>query len=56
MPELPEVESVLRQLGPRLEGRRIEAVVYDPQERFSALGGDVRRFAGLRAVASPCLS
>lgn len=30
MPELPEVESVRRQLGPRLVGRRIEAVWADP--------------------------
>ena len=42
MPELPEVESVLRQLAPRLEGRRIDAVWIDPQQRFS----DVERAAG----------
>src|SRR5687768_4807940 len=42
MPELPEVESVLRQLAPRLEGRRIEAVWTDPQQRFA----DVERAAG----------
>lgn len=34
MPELPEVESVLRQLAPRLEGRRIVAVAVEPQARF----------------------
>ena len=37
MPELPEVESVRRQLAPRLVGRRIERVVIDPQQRFSAV-------------------
>ncbi len=32
MPELPEVETVCRQLEPELEGRRIEALeVYDPR-------------------------
>lgn len=30
MPELPEVESVRRQLAPQLEGRRIESVWTDP--------------------------
>jgi formamidopyrimidine-DNA glycosylase len=30
MPELPEVESVRRQLDPQLTGRRIEDVWYDP--------------------------
>jgi formamidopyrimidine-DNA glycosylase len=30
MPELPEVESVRRQLDPELSGRRIEEVAYDP--------------------------
>ena len=31
MPELPEVETIRRQLAPALEGRRIEAVqVLDP--------------------------
>ena len=34
MPELPEVESVARQLRPRLVGRRIESVAVDPQPRF----------------------
>jgi formamidopyrimidine-DNA glycosylase len=37
MPELPEVESVRRQLAPRLVGRRILSVQYTPQERFDAL-------------------
>ncbi|MBA2528510.1 MAG: bifunctional DNA-formamidopyrimidine glycosylase/DNA-(apurinic or apyrimidinic site) lyase [Euzebyales bacterium] len=37
MPELPEVESVRRQLAPRLEGRRILAVVATPQRRFHAV-------------------
>jgi formamidopyrimidine-DNA glycosylase len=30
MPELPEVESVRRQLGPELSGRRIDEVWFDP--------------------------
>ncbi|MDQ4129601.1 MAG: bifunctional DNA-formamidopyrimidine glycosylase/DNA-(apurinic or apyrimidinic site) lyase [Actinomycetota bacterium] len=37
MPELPEVESVRRQLSPALTGRRIEAVRACPQQRFSGL-------------------
>ena len=35
MPELPEVESVTRQLRPRLVGRRITSVWWDPQSRFT---------------------
>jgi formamidopyrimidine-DNA glycosylase len=42
MPELPEVESVRRQLAPRLEGRCIVSVTVDPQQRFS----NVERAAG----------
>jgi formamidopyrimidine-DNA glycosylase len=45
MPELPEVESVTRQLRPRLIGRRITAVWWDPQSRFTdiatAAGRDI---------------
>jgi len=37
MPELPEVESVRRQLQPRLAGRRVLAVTADPQARFHAV-------------------
>jgi formamidopyrimidine-DNA glycosylase len=37
VPELPEVESVRRQLAPRLVGRTIRAVEVVPQERFSAV-------------------
>lgn len=37
MPELPEVESVRRQLAPALSGRRIEAVHASPQRRFDGL-------------------
>jgi formamidopyrimidine-DNA glycosylase len=37
MPELPEVESVRRQLAPRLEGRRIVAVTASVQRRFHAV-------------------
>jgi formamidopyrimidine-DNA glycosylase len=47
MPELPEVESVRRQLGPRLEGRTIQRVEVVPQARFA----DVERAAG-RAVGT----
>lgn len=42
MPELPEVESVRRQLAPRLEGRRIVAVHAEAQARFH----DVEEAAG----------
>ena len=37
MPELPEVESVRRQLAPELAGRRIVAVHAEPQRRFLGL-------------------
>ncbi|MFO8075162.1 MAG: bifunctional DNA-formamidopyrimidine glycosylase/DNA-(apurinic or apyrimidinic site) lyase [Actinomycetota bacterium] len=37
VPELPEVESVRRQLLPRLVGRRIRVVEAVPQARFSGL-------------------
>lgn len=65
MPELPEVESVARQLRPRLVGRHITAVWIDPQSRFvdvhAAVGSrvvDVRRrgkylLAGLSTAAAP---
>jgi formamidopyrimidine-DNA glycosylase len=47
MPELPEVESVRRQLAPRLIGRRIVALRFVPQERFAdldlAAGGRIER-------------
>jgi formamidopyrimidine-DNA glycosylase len=46
MPELPEVESVARQLRPRLEGRRVVAVSSDPQARFS----DVEAATGHRIM------
>ncbi|MFL6103906.1 MAG: DNA-formamidopyrimidine glycosylase family protein, partial [Actinomycetes bacterium] len=36
MPELPEVESVRRQLQPELAGRRVVAVWADTQRRFHA--------------------
>ncbi|HUH08702.1 MAG TPA: bifunctional DNA-formamidopyrimidine glycosylase/DNA-(apurinic or apyrimidinic site) lyase [Egibacteraceae bacterium] len=49
MPELPEVESVLRQLAPRLTDRAITAVEATPQARFRDLEALVgRRVAGLR--------
>jgi formamidopyrimidine-DNA glycosylase len=47
MPELPEVESVRRQLAPKLEGRRIVAVWADAQGRFH----DVDEAAGHRVEA-----
>lgn len=47
VPELPEVESVRRQLAPRLRGRRITAVTVVPQQRFHA----VERAAGRRVTA-----
>jgi formamidopyrimidine-DNA glycosylase len=47
MPELPEVESVARQLRPRLVGRRITGVWVDPQARFA----DVHRAAGSQVIA-----
>ena len=47
MPELPEVESVRRQLEPRLMGRDINAVEIDPQQRFA----DVERAAGHRVLS-----
>ena len=47
MPELPEVESVRRQLAPRLVGRVIESVRFIPQERFV----DLELAAGCRVDA-----
>ena len=38
MPELPEVESVVRQLRPRVVRRRIVRVWWDPQSRFTDVG------------------
>jgi formamidopyrimidine-DNA glycosylase len=40
VPELPEVESVRRQLAPELAGRRVVSVWWDPhpQQRFSDVG------------------
>ncbi|MFO7778656.1 MAG: bifunctional DNA-formamidopyrimidine glycosylase/DNA-(apurinic or apyrimidinic site) lyase [Nitriliruptoraceae bacterium] len=46
MPELPEVESVRRQLVPRLTGRRIAAVWWDPHPHARFHGLD--RLAGRR--------
>lgn len=43
MPELPEVESVRRQLAPRLVGRRVVAVTSTPQARMGSLEGAVGR-------------
>jgi formamidopyrimidine-DNA glycosylase len=55
MPELPEVETIRRQLAPHLEGRRIEAVEildarwtrpHDPRQVEAALGGTVVQRVG----------
>ncbi|MDP9405818.1 MAG: bifunctional DNA-formamidopyrimidine glycosylase/DNA-(apurinic or apyrimidinic site) lyase [Actinomycetota bacterium] len=46
MPELPEVESVRRQLAPRLVGRRIVAAVAQPQRRFSRVEDAAGRHVG----------
>ncbi len=46
MPELPEVESVRRQLAPRVEGRRIVAVTATPQARFVAVDAAAGRRVG----------
>lgn len=49
MPELPEVESVRRQLDPKLAGRRIVAVESSPQARFGDLAPAAgRRLTGVR--------
>ncbi|MBW3657678.1 MAG: bifunctional DNA-formamidopyrimidine glycosylase/DNA-(apurinic or apyrimidinic site) lyase [Actinobacteria bacterium] len=49
MPELPEVESVRRQLDPELTGRRVVSVWWDPhpEQRFS----DVALLEGRRILA-----
>lgn len=46
MPELPEVESVRRQLRPRLVGRRVLAVRASPQARITDLSEAVGRRVG----------
>jgi formamidopyrimidine-DNA glycosylase len=49
MPELPEVESVLRQLAPRIRGRRVLRIVTSPQARFTGLEAVAgSRISGLR--------
>jgi formamidopyrimidine-DNA glycosylase len=48
MPELPEVETIVRGLAPRLRGRRVEAVWWSGQRLHLRRKVDV---AGLRAVA-----
>ena len=50
MPELPEVESVRRQLEPELSGRRVLAVWADTQRRFptTCLGRRTDREASLK--------
>ena len=51
MPELPEVESVRRQLAPELEGRTVTEVWWDPHpaQRFSDVGRVIdRRITTLR--------
>lgn len=46
MPELPEVESVRRQLAPELSGRRIEEVSTDPHPQMPRQFLDVERAVG----------
>ena len=46
MPELPEVESVRRQLAPELEGRRVEEVWTDPHPAMPREFIDVERAMG----------
>src|SRR4051812_6033779 len=48
MPELPEVETIVRGLAPRLRGRRIESVWWSGQPLHLRRAVDLR---GLRAVA-----
>jgi formamidopyrimidine-DNA glycosylase len=48
MPELPEVETIVRGLAPRLKGRRIESVWWSGQGLHLGRKVDLR---GLRAVA-----
>jgi formamidopyrimidine-DNA glycosylase len=48
MPELPEVETIVRGLAPRLRGRRVESVWWSGQPLHLRRKVDVR---GLRAVA-----
>jgi len=48
MPELPEVETIVRGLAPRLRGRRIESVWWSGQPLHLRRKVDVR---GLRTVA-----
>ena len=47
MPELPEVESVRRQLAPALAGRTVVTVWHDVQQRFL----DLDRLAGRTVTA-----
>lgn len=46
MPELPEVESVRRQLRPRLAGRRVMAATATPQARMGELDAAVGKRIG----------
>src|SRR5262245_13972501 len=48
MPELPEVETIVRGLAPRLRGRRVEAVWWSGERLHLRRKVDL---AGLRAVA-----
>ena len=51
MPELPEVETVCRQLEPELEGRRIERLeVYDPRWRRPAPPGELEAAVAGRTI------
>lgn len=44
MPELPEVETVVRGLGPRLKGRRITGVRIRQPRKYGLVRGSVQRF------------
>jgi formamidopyrimidine-DNA glycosylase len=46
MPELPEVESVRRQLDPELSGRRVTDVWHDPHPGLPRQFGGLERLAG----------
>jgi formamidopyrimidine-DNA glycosylase len=48
MPELPEVESVRRQLDPELAGRRVDDVWWDPHPALPRQFHGVERLAGRR--------
>lgn len=50
MPELPEVESVRRQLAPELSGRRIEDVWFDPHPNVGRQFANLGELSGRRVL------